>query len=96
MAPVGVRRRGSSPSPTCAIVTIALVAVLVVPCQASHPLLDISGHRLVEKQRRLATSKDRGDATVMADHDLAIAPLLEGKSAWPRHDFSVALAVVFA
>jgi hypothetical protein len=84
--------RVSSPSRMCATVTLALVAVLVVPCQAGHSLLEITARRLVEKQRRLATSKDRGYATVMTDHDLAIAPLLEGESARPRHDFSVPLA----
>ena len=56
---------------------ISLVAVLVVPRQTSHSLLDITCRRLVEKQRRLATSKDRRYATVMADHDLAIASRLE-------------------
>ena len=86
------RQLASSTSPTSAIV-ISLVAVLVVPRQTSHALLDITCRRLVEKQRRLATSKDRRYATVMADHDLAIAPLLERESAWPRHDPSVALAV---
>jgi len=89
----GARRQSaSSISPTSATV-ISLVAVLVVPRQTSHSLLDITCRRLVEKHRCLATSKDRRDPPVMADHDLAIAPLLERESAWPRHESSVALAV---